>query len=78
MSVKVILRSKQLLNLIRVRVELQPLLVGRLGDAMRVDAGRLNPTAYVVHAVLRRSKQVVDFVRRKVLAIPMGSRVRTN
>lgn len=60
MVVKVVFRAKEILDLAGSRIELQPLLVGRMGDALRVDTRRLNPVTDSVYAVLRRSKQVMN------------------
>ena len=74
--VGVVFRAQQILDLVRVGVELQPLLVGRLRDAVASDAHALQPLADTVDALLRRREQVVDLLRGEVLTIPGGLGVR--
>lgn len=66
--IDVVLCLEQALGLFSVGVELNPLLVGRLADAMSSDAGGLQPAANCVDSSLSGGKDLDDLLGCVVLA----------
>ena len=73
MSVVMILRLDQVFDFRGWSVELQPLLVDRLGDAIRLDSGGLQPLPDSIHAVFVRRKNLMNLLHSVVLAISRRS-----
>ena len=76
--VVVVLGLEQALCLIGVGIELDPLLVCRLGDALCLNTSRYEPVTDGIDGFLSRSEELDDFLSRVVLAVLGRVMLRTD